>query len=91
MMFDAFKDKMQSLKMMQRLMKDENFRKFVTHPKVMSVFQDPEVLELIKSQDSAKMATHPKLAELMQDPELAPLLLKLKPSDLFGEDVHGSS
>ena len=79
-MFGKMKDMMQQLQMMQKLMKDENFKAFISHPKVQAVMKDPEFQELIKKQDWLKLGTHPKLAALMKDPEVAPLMAKLDPS-----------
>ena len=79
-MFGKMKDMMQQLQMMQKLMKDENFKAFISHQKVQAVMKDPEFQELIKKQDWLKLGTHPKLAALMKDPEVAPLMAKLDPS-----------
>ena len=78
-MFDALKDKVKQLQMMQRLMKDEQFRALITHPKVQELLKDPEFQRLVSSKEMSKIIAHPKLASLMRDPELAPLLMKLDP------------
>jgi len=82
-MLDSFKDKMKQLEMLQRLMKDENFKAFISHPKVQSAFQDPELKIVMKTGDMAKISAHPRFAELMSDPEVAPLLAKINPGSLF--------
>jgi len=71
-------DKIQA---MQKLMKDENFRAFVSHPKVQVLFRDPEFKEVAKSRDFSKIAMHPKFMQLAQDPEVSKLLLKINPRD----------
>ena len=82
-MFGNMKDKMGQFQMMQRLMQDENFKTFISHPKVQEVFKDPEFKEIAKTRDFSKILSHPKFAELMRDPELAGLLAKLNPKDFL--------
>ncbi len=74
---------MQQMQLMQRLMKDEHFKAFISHPKVQALFKDPEFQELIKKQDMGKLQGHPKLMALMRDPEVAPLMAKMDPKTLF--------
>ncbi len=71
-------DKIQA---MHKLMKDENFRAFVSHPKVQTLFRDPEFKDVAKSRDFAKIAMHPKFVQLAQDPDVSKLLLKINPRD----------
>ena len=71
------------LQALQRLMKDETFRAFLSHPKVQTLLKDPEFLEILKTQDRSKLLTHPKFATLAKDPEIAALLAKLNPQSLF--------
>ena len=66
----------------ERLMKDENFKALISHPKVQQVFMDPEFQEAIKSQNMGKLATNKKFASLRSDPEIAPLLAKIDPASL---------
>ena len=82
-MFDKMKDMMGQFQMMQRLMKDENFRAFMAHPKVQEIFRDPEFQAAIKTKDAQTIMAHPKFAILMRDPELAALMAKLNPATLF--------
>ncbi len=82
-MFDKMKNAMDPMKLVQRLMKDENFKAFMGHPKVQEVFRDREFQEALKTKDTGKIMTHPKLAALMQDPEVASLMSKLNPQSLF--------
>ena len=84
-MFDKLKDTMKQMQLMQRLMKDKNFRTLMSHPKVQMLFQDPEFLQLIKSQDMTKISTHQKFASIMQDPEVIKLMSELNPQLLFGD------
>jgi predicted double-glycine peptidase len=67
--------------MMQRLMKDENFRALMNHPKVQELMRDPEFIEIAKKQDFSVMMTHPKFAGLLGDPELQQLFLRMKPQN----------
>ncbi len=79
-MFDGMKNMAAQMQMMQRLMKDENFRAFVSHPKIQELFKDPEFKDIAKSRDFSQIATHPKFATLMKDPELSSLLMKINPA-----------
>lgn len=83
-MFDKMKDMAAQIQLMQRLMKDENFRALLAHAKVRELFMDSEFQEIVKNKDSARVMSHPKLAALAKDPELSGLISKLKPQDLFG-------
>lgn len=76
-MFEQFGGMMKQLQLLQRLMKDDNVKSLLSHPKVQTLFKDPEFQALIKSQDMAKLASHPRLSSLMRDPEIAPLLAKV--------------
>ena len=67
------------LQMIQSLMADENFKAFISHPKVQEVFKDLEFKELAKSQDFSRILSDPKFAVLMRDPELAALMAKIDP------------
>ena len=70
---------MNQIKMMQELMRDENFKAFIAHPKVQGLFRDPEFKDVAKSRDFSKIAAHPKFMQLARDPELSRLLLKIDP------------
>ena len=72
-------DALNQWKMLQELMKDENFRALISHPKVREVFMDPEFQKLVKENNLAKVTSHPRFSSLMSDPEVAQLMLKLKP------------
>ena len=80
-MFDKMKSGMEQMRMVQKLMADENFRAFMTHPKIQELLKDPEFQEALKKQDTSKLFSHPKFASLRNDPELAQLAsrLNLKP------------
>ena len=78
-MFNEMKDMMGQFQMMQKLMADENFKAFISHPKVQAVFKDSEFKEVAKSQDFSKILSNPKFATLMRDPELANLMAKINP------------
>lgn len=74
---------MEQFKLMQRLMKDENFRAFIGHPKVQELFKDPEIQAAMKSNNPAAIMNHPKLLALRGDPELAQIIPKLNFKDLM--------
>ncbi len=76
-MFGGAKDLMQQMALVQKLMKDENFKQFISHPKVQELFKDPEFMKLLQSKDAQKIMSHPKLAVLREDEELRALLGKL--------------
>ncbi len=69
---------------MQKLMQNEDFRAFVSHPKVQELFKDPDFQVIAKTKDFSKIMTHPKLMSLMRDPELGALMTKLNPKDFLG-------
>ena len=71
------------LQVMQRLMKDPQFKALMAHPKMQDLLTDRDVQALMKSKDTAKIAAHPKFMALMRDPELAPLLATFNPKQLL--------
>ena len=70
---------MGQMKMRQELMRDDNFKIFIAHPRVQELFRDPEFKTVAASRDFSKIAAHPKFMELAKDPELSQLLLKMDP------------
>ena len=82
-MFDKMKDMMGQFQMMQKLMKDDNFKSFISHPKVQELFRDPEFKEIAKTRDFAKIVASPKFMALMKDPELSSLMAKINPKDFL--------
>ena len=82
-MFDKMKGMMDQLAMMQKLMKDPNFRAFIGHPKVQEVFKDPEIQAAIQAKNMAKVMAHPKMTALSSDPELREIMSKLNPQSLL--------
>ena len=84
-MFDQMKGMMGQLGMMQRMMRDESFRAFVSHPKVQELFRDPEFKEVARSKDFSRIAMHPKFAQALRDPEVAALMAKIDPRSLLAE------
>ena len=80
-MFDKMGNMMDQFKMMQELMKDENFSALMSNPKVREVFMDPEFQKLVKENDLSKLASNPKFASLMNDPEVVRLISKLNPQN----------
>lgn len=84
-MFSKMQEVMGQFGVMQKLMKDENFRSFIAHPRVQELFRDPEFKEVAKTRDLARILSHPKCAEIMRDPDLASLLSKLNAQALLGK------
>lgn len=77
-MFGKFKDMAQQMAMVQKLMKNEHFRNFMSHPKVQDLLRDPQFQESLKKQDPSQLLSHPKVLALQSDPEVAKLAEKLK-------------
>jgi len=82
-MLEKMKGMASQFQMMQKLMVDENFKAFISHPKVQEIFKDSEFKEIAKSQDFSKILSNPKFAALMRDPELAALMAKINPQKLM--------
>ena len=78
-MFNQIQGVMGQFQMMQKLMADENFKTFISHPKVRELFQNSEFKDVAKSQDFAKILANPKFTVLMRDPELSGLIAKIDP------------
>lgn len=76
-MFEQFKGMGQQFQMIQKLMQDQNFKAFISHPKVQELFKDDDFKEIAKTKDFARILAHPKFALLMRDPELASLMAKI--------------
>ena len=77
-MFGKFKNQMDLFKQAAELLKDENVRALMGHPKFQQLMKDPEFQALMRSQQMDKLASHPKFAEVMKDPELGALILKIQ-------------
>lgn len=77
-MFESMSQFTDQIQLLQKMMKDENFRKLIDHPKVRQAMQDAEVQEVLKSKNIFKMMDHPKFLAILQDPELTALASKLK-------------
>ena len=78
-MFEKFKGMADQFQMVQKMMQDEDFKAFISHPKIQALFKDPEFREVVKTKDFAKILSNPNFAELMKDPEVAALVAKLNP------------
>lgn len=76
-MFGKMGDMMKQLQLMQKLMKDENFKAFISHPKMQELIKDAEFMALMKKQDMAALQKHPKFGSVMRDPEILALLGKI--------------
>ncbi len=83
-MFDKMRDMAQKMQMMQKLMKDENFKAFMTHPKIQELLKDPDFQELVKNGNMDRIASHPKFSAFRNDPGLAALVMKLNLKDIQG-------
>ena len=79
-MFDKMKNMAEQMAMMQKLMKDENFRAFISNPKVQEMMRDPDFQDAVKKQDGARLMANPRFAALKSDPELSELLSRV---DIF--------
>ncbi len=83
-MFEGMKNMGQQFQRVQKLMQDENFKAFISHPKVQELFRDPEFKEIAKSKDFARISAYPKFAALMREPELAQRMAKINLKDIVG-------
>jgi hypothetical protein len=81
-MFEKLKEKLRQMQMMRRLMKDENFKAFISHPKVKALFRDPEFKEVAGARNFDRIAAHPKFIKITKDPEVAALLIRINPKTL---------
>ena len=77
-MFGKMKDMAAQMQMIQKLMKDENFKALIAHPRMQELMKDPDFLELMKTKDFQKAASNPKLAGLKNDPELLELMSRVQ-------------
>lgn len=76
-MFGKMGDIMKQMQMMQKLMKDENFKAFISHPKMQELIKDPEFMQLMKKQDMPALQKHPRFGAVMRDPEILGLIQKI--------------
>jgi len=76
-MFGKMQDMFKQAQTVQKMMKDDNVKALISHPKVQALFKDADFQVVVKSQDPAKIMGHPKLMALLRDPEVAPLLSKV--------------
>ena len=60
-----------------KLAQDQDFQKFLAHPKVQVLMKDPEFQKAVKEKDVFKLTSHPEFSELMKDPEIRSALEKL--------------
>lgn len=81
-MFGKMKGMMEQMQLMQRLMRDENFKAFLSHPKVQELFKDETFKAVAQSRDFMKIASHSKFAQILRDPEVAALMAKINPQQL---------
>jgi hypothetical protein len=84
-MFGKVNDFMKQVQLMQKLMKDENFKKFVSHPKIQGLMTDPEFQKAMQAQNPQDLMNHPKMNALKDDPEVRDLLFKLDFKKLMSE------
>lgn len=77
MVFGKFGDMAKQMKMISRMMKDENFKAILANPKMRALMQDPEFIALAKSGDMNKVKSNPKFASTFKDPEIQELFKKV--------------
>jgi hypothetical protein len=76
-MFGKMGDMMKQVQMMQKLMKDDNFKAFISHPKMQELIKDPEFMQLMKKQDMPALQKHARFGAVMKDPEILSLIQKI--------------
>ncbi len=76
-MFGKMGDMMKQVQMMQKLMKDDNFKAFISHPKMQELIKDPEFMQLMKKQDMPALQKHARFGAIMRDPEILGLIQKI--------------
>jgi|APTNR8051073442_1049403.scaffolds.fasta_scaffold118220_1 hypothetical protein len=76
-MFGKMGDMMKQMQMMQKLMKDDNFKAFISHPKMQELIKDPEFMQLMKKQDMPALQKHARFGAIMKDPEILGLIQKI--------------
>ena len=81
-MFGKMKEMAGQFQMMQKMMQNEDFKAFVSHPKVQALFSDPDFKVVAKTRDFGKISKHPKFLAMAKDPEVATLMTKINPKDL---------
>jgi hypothetical protein len=77
-MFGKMKEMAVQMQMMQKLMKDENFKALIAHPKMQELIKDPEFIELMKTKNFQEASSNPRIAALKNDPELLQLMAKVQ-------------
>ena len=83
-MFGKMGDMMKQMQMVQKLMKDENFKAFISHPKMQEMIRDAEFMELMKKQDLPALQRHTRFGAVMRDPEILGLIQKVDFKKLMG-------
>ncbi len=53
-----------------KLAKDENFKKFLAHPKVQTLMRNEEFKRAVQEKDVFKLMGNQEFRELLQDPEI---------------------
>lgn len=76
-MFDHIGKIMGNFQLINRLMKDENFKALMMHPKFRGLMSDSAFQEILKTRDTQKINNHPKMLELMRDAEFKTLISKI--------------
>ena len=79
-MFGAFGENLKNLEELMRLAKDENFRKFLEHPKVQDLMKDESFKRAVQEKNLFKLMSHREFQELLKDPEIRSALEGMKKS-----------
>ena len=53
-----------------KLAKDEDFQKFLKHPKVQILMRNPEFQQGVKEKNVFKLMANPEFSEILKDPEI---------------------
>jgi len=61
-----------------KLAKDENFRKFLSHPKVQELLKDKEFEKAVKEKNIFKLMSHEEFSKVLKDPEVASALEQMR-------------
>lgn len=74
----SFPNPFSNLNDLINIAKDENFRKFLSHPKVQALMKDPEFEKAVKEKNMMKLMSNPEFMSVMKDPELRTALEQMQ-------------
>lgn len=81
-MFDSQKNWLGQFEKMKQWLKDEDFRAFLSHPKVQELLKDDEFRKTLEEKNMFKLMANPKISALMSDPETRSFMMKLHSKSL---------